>query len=388
MPIVDRVLAKYTKVVALTHAQSGQINGMLALPANSAALNALLSNAADPLAQLVDTGAQLVQLVMCVRGNMQMLPTRVVDVLVTINSYSPNITTGPRDIVLGFDGAVVNFQYIDDPLFMKLLNALGTVAPTSAGLRGFVQSVTFTQLRLVLRNVREPYLQSALEVIGRFHGTPHAAQITQAYLPSWAKVFSYCPPNGTVTATIRFNAALLTDHVKKHVLYEPVNGVQTPDAEEPYRWMDFLDYYSKVTRGWVLPFFPHSPLLTLFRQGHADMPYLVKTRAAKEYFMYLLGRSRAMRDDFRTVKRIELDYERLAIRTILHGRKFVHYTDGNVIFITAVLNGLYVMARFVDPLPATNTSGDFAISTAYIPSGPDLANRLAQWAPLTVWNLA
>ncbi|MYM95739.1 hypothetical protein [Duganella vulcania] len=390
MPVVDRVLAKYVNVPPPAPQLAGQINGMLRLPANSGVLNALLSTAADPLVPLVTTTAQLDTLIKTVRGtggSIDMLPERVIAVLAAINSYAPNLVTGPRDIVLHLDGVAVGFMHIADPLFHKLLNALAAVAPGSPGLQAYIQSVTFRRLREILREVREPYLQSALEIIGRFHGTPHAAQLERAFLPSWAKVFSYCPPNGTMTATIRFNAALLTDHVRKHVFYEEVNGARTPDAEEPYRWMDFLDYYSRVTRSWMLPFFPHTPLLTLFRNGNVELPHLAKTKPAKEYFMLLLSGSQRLRDDFRTTKRVELDYERVAIRTILHGRKFVHYTNGNAIFVTSVLNGLYVMARFVDPAP-TDTSGDFAISTAYIPSAIDLAQQLLQWAPVTVWNLA
>lgn len=218
-------------------------------------------------------------------------------------------------------------------------------------------------------------------VIGRFDGTPHAGQLTQAFLPPWAKVHYYCPPDMGVSATVRFNAALLTDHVRKHLLYELVNGHRTLDAQEPLRWIDFLDYRDRITPAWLAQFFPNLPAMhkqTLFEHGNV----LRNTGIAKRLFIDLLGQAQAMRDSLRIAKHIESDYEAVAIRTIRHGQKFVHYTAGNTIFITGSLNGMYAMARFLDP------PGEFAISTAYLPSALALQQQLAQWAGTTVWNLA
>ncbi|MGI9066629.1 MAG: hypothetical protein ACR2HX_09530 [Pyrinomonadaceae bacterium] len=381
MPALDRLLAKYVNVPQPVPVAIGtQLNIMLPIPAESASLNALLSTRAELLVPLITTPQLLQQLAKSVRGHTTMLPTRVIDVLVRINLLRPNAAAGVQDVVVGFNNQL-NFQHIQDPIFNKLMTALDAVQPQSVGLANFIRSHTFDQFRTIIRNVEEQYLTDALWVIGRFHGTAHASQLTQAFLPVWAKVHYYCPPDMAVSATIRFNAALLTDHVRKHLLYELVNGHRTLDAQEPVRWIDFLDYRDRVTRAWLTQFFPNLSAMhiqTLFEHGNV----LRNTSIAKRLFINLLVEDQAMRDSLRIGKHIERDYESVAIRTIQHGQKFVHYTPGNTIFITGSLNGMYAMARFLD------APGEFAISTAYLPSPQDLPAQLAQWAGTTVWNLA
>lgn len=379
MAPLERLLLKYVNVPRDVPALTEKtINGALRLPKATMSFSALLGTRAELLVPLIRTAQQLEELVKTVHNHPALLPADVVDLLVKINCFlRPNAARGMRDVVVGFKGG--NDSTFSDPKFAKLMAAINAVQPHSMGLTNFIRNHTFEEFRAAIKNVRERFLEDALHVIGRFHGTAHADQLTEAQLPHWAVVHHYWPPGGMVSASVTFNATLLESHVRKHVLYEPVNGLRTPDPDEPVRWIDFLDYRHLVTLPWMMNYLPYMSLgdqATLFGFGHV----LLDTYAAKAEFRDQLDASQPMRDDL--LRKLKSDYEKVAIRTLRRGRKFVHYTDGNAIFITGTLNGLYVMARFVASAP-----DDFSISTAYLPSPADLVAQLTQWQAKTVWTL-
>jgi len=394
---LTRVLAKFVNVPQpLPAADLAALTPMLATPANIGLVHALIAAAANPLVPLVTTSAQLRNLVQTVRSPATGVdPSVMVATLVAINALSPgSLSAAGRDIVLHFQVAN-NFVSFPDPAQQKLMTALNAALPASAAVLNWIQNHTWNEFRILLRGVQEPYLGDALTIMQRFLAAPgtHAGQITAAQLPLWAKVHSYCPPNGAVTATITFNPNLLADHIRKHVLYEYVHGVRSPDPEERHRFFLLLNYREQITPGWLARFYPHATHAILFRQpghGSALMPHIVNTTLpARNYFFDLLDRSARMRAALLLL--VQNDYEQVAIRAVRHGQKFVHYAPaGNQIFITgrSMINGVYVMARFVEaPIPTIHT-GDFAISTAYLPSAADLLAQLATWVPSTVWNLA
>jgi hypothetical protein len=381
MAVLDRILGKYVNIPRpLPIPVATTINGLLRLPQATMTFSALLGARAELLVPLISTAQQLEQLVKTVHNHPALLPADVVDLLVKINcTLQPNADKGMRDVVVGFKNGN-NFTAFSDPKFAKLMAAINAVPPPhSVGLTSFIRNNTFEEFRSRIRNVGERFLADALHVIGRFHGTAHDPQLTPAQLPDWAVVHHYWPPGGMVSASITFNNALLESHVRKHVLYEKVNHARTPDPDEPVRWIDFLGYRHLVTLPWMmnhLPFLSLGDQATLFGFGNV----LLDTYDAKAEFRDQLDASPPMRDDL--LRKLKSDYEKVAIRTLRHGRKFVHYTEGNVIFITGTLNGLYVMARFGASAPDA-----FSISTAYLPSAADLLTQLTQWQAKTVWTL-
>ncbi|HEX7832943.1 MAG TPA: hypothetical protein VF787_25040 [Thermoanaerobaculia bacterium] len=382
MPVVDRLLARYRLVPRpIPHGDSVAINGAVRLPLKQNALQAMVGNKADALVPLINTSQKLRALVLTMM-NHPLHPDDVMDLMVKINLLRPNAATGAQDVVVGFNNLSNSTQFLDPTMeiFMEALEAVLNEPVRGVPLTNFIRHRTFDALRQLVRNVERRFLADAFRVMADFHNTPHVGQLTQASMPSWAKVLHYAPPNGMVSAAIRFNPALLADHVRKHLCYQRIGGVLIPDADEPCRWIDFLDCADRITFNWVLS------CTHISDEEEAEIfdarGNLMNTLEAKQAFVRVLRRDDALVDEYRITKRVERDYERIAIRTVQHGRKFVHYTPGGDIFITGSLNGVYVMAKFVPLL------GEFAISTAYLPDAGALQEKLAQWQPSTVWNLA
>jgi hypothetical protein len=382
MPVVDRILARYRLVPRpIPHGDSVAINGAVRLPLKQNALQALVGNRADALVPLINTSQLLRSLVLTVM-NHPLHPDDVMDMLIRFNTLRPNASVGAQDVVVGFNNLSNSTQFLDPTLeiFMDALNTVLNDPVRGIPLTNFIRRRTFDALRQLVRNVERRFLPDAFRVMADFHNTAHVGQLAQASMPSWAKVLHYAPPNGMVSAAIRFNPALLADHVRKHLCYQRIGGAVIPDGDEPCRWIDFLDCRDQITFNWVLTHthFSDEEEAAMFDAGGT----LMDTLAAKRAFVRVLRRDDALVDDYRIAKRVERDYERIAIRTVQHGRKFVHYTPGGDIFISGSLNGVYVMAKFVPLL------GEFAISTAYLPDALALQAKLAQWQPTTVWNLA
>jgi hypothetical protein len=259
MAVVDRICSRFTNVpTPLPTAARNVIAGALRMPMKDMAFRALLSAATAPLVPLVTTALQLQTLVTTVANHTTLFPDEMVRLLATVNGWQPNVNVA-RDVVLGFGAATSNFLYIADPRHAKLTSAITTVLaePThTIGLTGVIRSRTFDNLRQLVRRVEEPFLADAFRILARFHGTAHANELTQQTAPAWAKVYSYAPPNGSVSAVIRFNAELLADHVRKHLCLKEVQGQVIPDAAEPVRWIDYLDYRERITRDWLLQYYP------------------------------------------------------------------------------------------------------------------------------------
>jgi hypothetical protein len=382
MPVVDRLLARYRNVPRpIPHGDSVAINGAVRLPLKQNALQAMVGNKADALVPLVTTSQQLRSLVLTMM-NHPLHPDDVMDLLVKINLLRPNAAVGAQDVVVGFNNLSNSTQFLDPTMeiFMEALDTVLNDPVRGVPLTNFIRRRTFDSLRQLVRTVERRFLPDAFRIMADFHNTPHVGQLAQASMPSWAKVLHYAPPNGMVSAAIRFNPALLADHVRKHLCYQPIGGALIPDPDEPCRWIDFLDIRDQITFNWVLS------CTHIDDDEEAAMfdatGNLRNTLAAKRVFVEVLSRDDVLVDEYRIAKRVERNYERIAIRTVQHGRKFVHYTPGGDIFITGSLNGVYVMAKFVPLL------GEFAISTAYLPDAIALQAKLASWQASTVWNLA